>query len=253
MASRTVPGKNSSSASTAIATSNRLLAALTPAEAARFAAASVRVELQRGTVLCEAGDTIRHAYFPLTGFISLISSIDGRPRLEVGLVGREGMLGAQVLLGVDVAPLRALVQGEGSALRIDTAALTAFVARTPALGRVLDRYVFVLMTQLAQMAACTRFHLVEPRLARWLLMTRDRAHSHRFKLTHEFLAYILGVRRVGITKAAGSLQDLGLIRYSRGTIVIQDARGLEKASCRCYQRDKDIYKRVMGTPRTREV
>jgi CRP-like cAMP-binding protein len=245
MASRTVPGKSRSTASPA-STPNRLLAALTPAEATRFAAASEAVELRRGTLLCEAGEPMRHAYFPLAGFISLISAIDGRPRLEVGLVGREGMVGAPLLLGVDVAPLRALVQGDGGALRIDAAALRAFVARTPAFGRVLDRYVFVLMTQLAQMAACTRFHLVEPRLARWLLMTRDRGGRDDFSMTQGFLAYMLGVRRAGIAQAAAALQRRRLIRYVRGNITILDGPGLEARACECFASANAIYARALG-------
>jgi CRP-like cAMP-binding protein len=188
-------------------------------------------------------------YFPLDSFISLVTVLADGARLEVGMVGDEGMLGTSVMLGVDISPQHALVQGAGAALRLSTAEFQVQCSRSPALRQSVNRYIYVLMGQLAQTAACTHFHLIEARLARWLLMTRDRAHSPRFRLTHEFLAYILGVRRVGITKAAGSLQDLGLIRYSRGMIVIQDARGLEKASCRCYQRDKDIYKRVMEMQR----
>jgi CRP-like cAMP-binding protein len=197
-------------------------------------------------VLVEAGDPLRHAHFPTDGFVSLLSPIGGSARLEVGLVGDEGMVGTPLVLGVATSPLTALVQGTGHCLRIGAADFRAELARSPSLQGVLDRYVFVRMTQLAQAAGCTRFHLVEARLARWLLMTQDRAHSPRFHITHEFLAAMLGVRRAGVTKAATSLQKLGLIRYSRGNIEVLDRRGLVAASCACYRSDRDTYTRVLG-------
>jgi CRP-like cAMP-binding protein len=183
----------------------------------------------------------RYAYFPTDCFISLVTRIDFEPGLEVGMVGREGMLGAQLVLGVNTTPLHALVQGPGAAWRIDAAPLRREIERRKALDGVLRLYVQVLMGQLATAAACTRFHKVGPRLARWLLMSQDRAHSSTFHLTHEFLAYMLGVRRVGITASAGDLQRRGLIRYQRGAVTVLNRRGLEAAACGCYAADKRGY------------
>ncbi|MEO6983832.1 MAG: Crp/Fnr family transcriptional regulator [Paralcaligenes sp.] len=197
-------------------------------------------------ILFEPGDRIRHVYFPTSSFISLLTPTEHSPRLEVGLVGDEGVLGASLVLGVDQMPLQALVQGSGTALRITAAAFRRELGQSLALQQKLKRYIYVTMTQLAQSAGCTRFHVVEARLARWLLMTQDRAHSDHFYVTHEFLAYMLGVRRVGVTTAAMTLQNHQLIRYSRGKVVVLNRRGLEEASCGCYGADKATYVQLMG-------
>ncbi len=225
---------------------NRLIAMLPRRDRTRLLAACVSVPLELGAVLCEPGEATRHVYFPKDCFISLVAAIEGEPALEVGMVGREGMLGAQLVLGVSFIPLHAVVQGAGTARRITAASFRRELAASKALQRALNRYLYVLMAQLATSAACTRFHSVGPRLARWLLMSQDRAHSDSFHLTHEFVAYMLGVRRVGITGAASDLQRRGLIGYHRGEITVLDRAGLEGAACGCYVADRQAYDRMLG-------
>ena len=225
---------------------NLLLAALSATERRRLLAHQDPVELTLSDTLVQPGERIRHVFFPIDSFVSLITPGDGESQLEVGLVGNEGMVGVSLVLGVNVAPLCALVQGGGSAWRVDAATFRRELKRSPKLHSVLNRYLYVQLNQLAQTAACTRFHVVEARLARWLLMTRDRSHSSAFHMTHEFLAHMLGVRRVGVTRAASALQRRGLIGYKRGNLQISDERGLEAAACSCYATDKDTYARVLG-------
>ncbi|MGA7949508.1 MAG: Crp/Fnr family transcriptional regulator [Thiobacillaceae bacterium] len=224
---------------------NRLLAALPGKDRRHLLAGCEQVELGLGAILCEPGETIRHVYFPTDSFISLVTPTDGHSSLEVALVGSEGMCGIPLMLGVDVSPLHAVVQGSGPAWRMDAERFRSELKHSVALRQYLNRYIYVLISQLAQTAACTRFHVVEERLARWLLMTRDRAHSDAFHITHELLAQVLGVRRVGVTKAAGALQRKKLISYSRGDVRIRNIDGLDAASCKCYRTDKETYEHIL--------
>jgi CRP-like cAMP-binding protein len=225
---------------------NRLLEALPSIDLRRLLAECETVEVVFADVLYTPGERITHVYFPLSSFISLIMPVDDSSSLEVGLIGNEGMFGIPLSLGVDVSPVRAVIQGAGLALRMGAAPFCRELASSEALQRGINRYVFVQLSQLAQTAACTRFHVVEARLARWLLMTQDRAHANTFHITQEFLAFMLGVRRVGVTKAASSLQKRNLIRYSRGNITVLDRRGLKAASCGCYKADRASYERTLG-------
>lgn len=225
---------------------NHLIERLPRQDRARLLAACESVPLVLSDVLSMPGQPTAHVYFPTEGFISLVSMTEGSPGLEVGMVGREGMLGAQLALGVDTAPLKSLVQGPGAAWRIGRSAFRAELARSTPLQRTLHRYLYVLMAQLAASAGCLRFHLIGPRLARWLLMSQDRAHAEHFHVTHEFLAYMLGVRRVGVTLAAGALQRSGLIAYRRGELTVLDRVGLETAACGCYAADSRAYEALLG-------
>jgi CRP-like cAMP-binding protein len=228
------------------AADNHLLLLLPAKDRRRLVQVAERIELAKSDVLGDPGDPTRFVYFPVDGFISLVTSIDGKPVLEVGMVGREGMLGSQVALRVSTQSFHALVQGSGAAWRVPVSEFRTQLDASLPLQRVLGRYIYVLMTQLASAAACTRFHQIDARLGRWLLMMQDRAHSDSFGVTHEFLGFMLGVRRVGITVAAGALHKAGLIEYSRGNVTVLDRTGLEKLACSCYRDDQKVYTRVMA-------
>jgi CRP-like cAMP-binding protein len=220
---------------------NSLLAALPRKSYQQLLPGLSPVMLVFGEVLYEPGKPIREVYFPGECLVSLLTPVDGHLALEVGLVGREGMVGIPLALGIDASAVRALVQGAGPALKMGAARFRTELRASPPLQRELYRYVHTLMAQISQTAACNRFHVVEARLARWLLMTRDRVCSGEFRMTQEFLSHMLGVRRVGVTEAASALQRQKLIEYSRGNIRILDDRGLEAACCSCYAIVKDMH------------
>jgi CRP-like cAMP-binding protein len=201
------------------------------------------IHLVRGEVLGDQGTPARNVYFPTDSYISVETSIDGKPVLEVGMVGREGMLGAHLALGMVNESLHSLVQGSGLAWRIPTRPFRRELARSVALKYVLNRYIYVLMAQMASSAACLRFHLIGPRLARWLLMSHDRAHSDNFFATQPFLAHMLGVRRAAISAAANELRRRNVIDYSRGDITVLNRAALEAASCGCYVTECHTYSR----------
>ena len=214
---------------------NSLLAALPREDYQSLLGELEPVTLTAGEVLYESGERIRHVYFPGDAQVSLVIVMPDRKVLEIGLVGREGMVGIALALGAEASPVRALVQGSGSALRMKAASFREALGRCLALQHELHRYAYAKLVQARQTAVCNRFHQIEARLAGWLLMTRDRVRSDQFHLTHKFVAASLGIRRVGVTNAAGALQRCKLISYRRGNIRILDRKGLKAASCGCYE------------------
>jgi hypothetical protein len=213
---------------------NSLLESLPTRQYNAVVEAGELVELQFGQIFCERHSALPHVCFPLSAFLSLVVGATGHPPLGTVLVGSEGMLGGTLLLGVDTAPLQAIVQGPGSAMLIKLPVFHNLLQEFPGLAPVLGRYMFSQFEQLARTVVCTRFHEVEARLVRWLLLTHDRAKADCFHLTHQFLADMLGVQRSAVTIAAGVLQQRDLISYSRGEITITNRRGLEALCCECY-------------------
>jgi CRP-like cAMP-binding protein len=227
-------------------TENRLLAALSPKEFRELLPDMETVSLVLTQVLYKPGDVIRYVYFPLDSLVSLLSAVDNRSTLEVGLVGNEGMTGIGIFLGVKNSRFQAVVQGAGDALRMKTSDLRRHSENNYRLKSLLQLYTHALLTHVSQSAACNRFHLVEARLARWLLATRDRLDKDKFQQTQEFLSNMLGVRREMVNKAAGTLQKRGLITYVRGVLTILDNAGLKAASCGCYEEIKAEYDNFLG-------
>lgn len=219
---------------------NHLLAALPRPAYRRLLPHLQPVQLAYGQILYEPLGVITHVYFPLNSLVSLLTAVDAQRSLEVGMVGNEGMVGMPMALGIGVSDVRTLVQGSGTALKMSAAHFRAEFKASPPLQKALFRYNHLLMAQISQTAACNRFHDTPARLARWLLMTADRLHSDEFLLTHEFLAHMLGMRRVGVTEAASTLHKADLITYHRGNIVILDHKGLEDAACSCYRIIRDL-------------
>jgi CRP-like cAMP-binding protein len=225
---------------------NRVLAGLPRKDYRKLLAVAEPVQLAFGQILYESQDRIRHVYFPIDCFVSMLTGVDGKRSSEVGLIGSEGMVGLPVALGIAVSPFRAIVQGAGTAMRMKIADFRREFRESAALKRELFLFTHLLMIQIAQTAACNRFHRVSQRMARWILMTSDRINSNEFRITQQFLALMLGVRRVGVSVAASGLRDRKLLAYRRGSFTILDHAGLVAASCECYKIVKDVYARAQG-------
>ena len=203
------------------------------------------VELEMGDVLSYPGESIDYIYFPIEGIISWEKQITDSPYLVITLIGNEGMLTTSVILDVKISPCRAVVQKKGLAYRMPVNVFLRQIGQIPALDLILKHYAFITHSQVLQTAACNLFHVLEKRLARLLLMFQDRSGSNELHITQELLAQMLGVRRVGVTKAAGSLQRQNLISYSRGNVVVHDIKGLKALSCPCYQADIEVYEHTL--------
>jgi CRP-like cAMP-binding protein len=228
-------------------TANRILNALSSAEYERLLAYLEPVEMPLGEVLYPPNEPITHVYFPNRGTVSIICQFEDGKSVEAGMVGNEGMFGVCVFLGSVTAPLEAVVQLPGDALRMRADMLVEEFKRGEHLQDLLLRYTQAFIIQIAQTAACNRAHPLNGRLARWLLMCQDRAQSIELQLTHEFISIMLGTRRAGVSEAAGKLQDEGMIRYRRGHVTILDQQGLEAHSCECYRIVKHEFDRLLGT------
>jgi CRP-like cAMP-binding protein len=234
------------SMSTAPHAANKILAALPPREFEQFAAKLRPVSLTLGEILYLPEQKIEYVYFVTSGVVSLLAALENGATVEAGVIGPEGMAGISVILGADSTPNQALVQGDGHALRMSSNDVRTEFRNGGKLRDLLLRYTHTLFTQVAQTAACNRLHTIEQRLARWLLLTQDRVASDEFVLTQDFLSRMLGVRRAGVSVAANTLKQAGLIDYRRGTIVVMDRKGLEKYSCECYGIVRDEYDRYLA-------
>lgn len=223
---------------------NRVLKKLQPKDFKRLSSSMETVALPFGNILYEAGDRIDYVYFPNDCLISLVAKAGEKQLAEVGLVGNEGVVGGSPALGLGISPFQAIVQGSGTATRIHVSHLARNSRGTSSLQRGLLKFSQLLTAQVAQTAACNRFHVVSARLARWLLMTRDRRLTNEFRLTQEFLAHMLGVQRGGVSRAASLLKKNQIIRYSRGRIVILNQKALVAAACPCYQKIKRLYEQA---------
>jgi CRP-like cAMP-binding protein len=218
-----------------VRSANRLLASLPQTEYARLQSSLKPVTLKKKTVLYHTGDRVQSCYFPTSGIISLLSTTAEGKTVEVGMCGNEGMIDVSVLLQTDVTSYDLIVQTDKEALQIDAGVLKAEFNRGEKLHDLLLRYIYALLCQISQSSVCHHFHTVEQRLARWLLMMRDRLESNAFPLTQDFLAFMVGIPRTNVTMTAGALQQVGLINYRRGMILITDEKGLEETACDCYR------------------
>lgn len=225
---------------------NRLVAALPAPLQTLLLKHSTRVDLQQHEVLTQAGQAMEYAYFPIDSFVAAVHNLNNERTVQVALIGNEGMVNVGLILGMRVASLTSAVQGSGRAYRIGCAQLQFMLETQPFLREILHRYAAFSMDSVALNMVCASCHTVEQRLSRWLLMARDRACSSEMRLTHEALAFMLGVRRERVNQAAISLQDHGLISYRRGEVILLDEGGLEATACKCYRTGIAAYDQTMG-------
>jgi CRP-like cAMP-binding protein len=226
---------------------NRLLAGLPQPDAERVLAHLELVPMKLGSVLYEAGDPLRSVYFPTDSIVSLLYVMENGDSAEIAMVGREGVVGVGAITGGETTATRALVQSAGFAFQVDKEVVKREFSRSGPLQQALLRYIQALMTQMGQTAVCNRHHTVQQQLCRWLLLSLDRLSSNQLHMTQELIANMLGVRREGVTEAAGKLQDAGLIRYSRGHITVLDRTKLEARVCECYSVVKKEFDRLLGS------
>jgi CRP-like cAMP-binding protein len=225
---------------------NHLLAALPAAEFNRIRPSLEPVALALGDVIYESGEQLDHIYFPTTAIISLLYIMENGSTAEIGMSGNDGLVGIALYMGGSTTPSRAVVQSAGVGFRMPSRALNDEFSRGGVFQKILLRYTQSLMTQISQTAVCNRLHSVEHQLCRWLLINHDLLQSNKLIMTHDLIANMLGVRREGVSIAAGHLQKQGLIEYVRGTITMLDRKALERAACECYQVVKDEYERLLG-------
>jgi CRP-like cAMP-binding protein len=228
------------------APTNFLLASLSQKEYVNVLSLSKLVELNSGEIIGEPGQKINYVYFPINCYISLQKNIDNKSNLEIGIIGPEGFYGLNLVLGVGVTLLRAVVEASGTALSISSKSFLKLCKKNSELTQKLHNYTYVRMSQLSQTTGCNRFHVLDARLCRWILMVQDCLQSSEFYITHECLSKKLGVRRAGITKAAGILQKKKLISYNKGHIKILDRSKLEVLACGCYQLNKETFNKIIG-------
>ncbi len=225
---------------------NRLLAALPKDEFERLLPHLELVEMPLGQVLYESGGRLHHVYFPTTSIVSLLYVMEDGSSAEIAIVGNEGILGISLFMGGETTPSRAVVQSAGHGYRLKSALLKQEFGRGGPVMHLLLRYTQALITQMAQTAVCNRHHTVEQQLCRWLLLSLDRLSSYELTMTQELIANMLGVRREGVTEAAGKLQRAGLIRYTRGRITVLDRQRLEEAACECYAVVQKEFNRLLS-------
>jgi CRP-like cAMP-binding protein len=229
---------------------NQLLASLPGAEFSRLERHLELVSMQLGDVLYESGSQLSHVYFPTTSIVSLLYVMEDGSSAEIAVVGNEGVVGVALFMGGETTPSRGIVQSAGDAYRLRGQDLKQEFLRAGELQHLLLRYTQALLTQMAQTAVCNRHHSVDQQLCRWLLLSFDRLPSNELTMTQELIANMLGVRREGVTEAAGKLQKAGLIRYNRGRITVIDRRGLEARSCECYAVVKKEFDRLLPQERS---